>query len=484
MTTEEEYVKLVSELIDGIDAGEFSGSLQGIYKYNFKHLEALFVMLPYLEGGDQLYRQLYDIVIKCAMDNIKRKTLQNEKICIRFLVISAAEWSADALYWKLKNDDRVDCKIIVSPLIDRDKDGMLDSYIQTYSFFSENNYDVVGGYNVEEDYIYKFAEITEQPDMVIHLSPWYTSMPETYRITSYPFDVLNCYIPYCMSTGDSVDGMSQKNFNYNKEFMNFQWRVYTDSSKNLQGFKDNGLLRAKNVRYSGYLKMDRFLNRKEYNKEEIKKLWKIPEGVDVSEVKKVIIAPHHSFLGYAGIAFSTFKSNAHFLFYLAEKYEKRVSFILKPHPSMRVRAVEAGVFADYAEYDEYIRKWNALPNAKVVREADYLDLFETSDGMIMDSISFLAEYLYVNKPLLFLRRKGQAFNELGKCIIESHYSANGEDYKGIEDFLKNIVINQNDYMQEKRTAVFEDELNYSKDNGCSACEYIYRDICETLFGYS
>ena len=43
--------------------------------------------------------------------------------------------------------------------------------------------------------------------------------------------------------------------------------------------------------------------------------------------------------------------------------------------------------------------WNALPNAKVVEEESYLDIFATSDGMIMDSASFIGEYLYVNKPL-------------------------------------------------------------------------------------
>lgn len=476
MATQEVIIELVNELIDGIDGGDFAGSMPGISKYSFKHLEALFAMLPYLEGGEQLYRQLYDVIIKYATDNIKRKVSQNKKICVRFLAISAAEWPAEALYKQLKNDDRVDCKIIVCPLIDRDKDGMLDSYLQTYNYFKENDYDVIGGYDIERDYIYKFEEISEQPDMVIHLSLWYNSIPETYRVTSFPFRVLNCYIPYGISTGDSVDGTFMKKGGYNKEFLSFQWRIYIDSVKNLEGFRKNNLLQARNVRYSGYAKMDKFLQKQQYSEEQIESIWKIPVGADSKKIKKVIIAPHHSFLGYGGINFSTFKSNAHFLLYLAQKYENEVTFIFKPHPSLRVRAVEAKVFADYEEYDEYIRKWDELPNAKVVGEATYIDVFATSDGMIMDSISFLAEYLYANKPLLFLERKGQAFTELGKEIIKSYYSVKGEDYIGIEKFLQDVILGENDTMAEKRKAVFEEELNYFKDNGCTACEYIYQDI--------
>ncbi len=482
MNAEERYINLINELIEGIDSGDFSGDMLGVSKYRFEHLEALFMMLPYLDGGEQLYDQIYDAIVKYSTARIKNKVQVGEKIKIYFIVISAAEWSADELYNKLKNDEYVDCKIIISPLIDRDKDGMLNSYHQVRDFFAQKGYDYIEGYHLDNDKICSFESICESPDIIIHLTPWYNSMPESYRITQYPLHILNCYIPYGTSTGDSVDGSYMKRFSYNKEFMSFQWRIYADSMKNLQGYQAHSLLKGKNVRYSGYAKMDRFLERHQYSVEDIKELWKIPDGINCKEIKKVIIAPHHSFLGYAGIRFSTFKNNAHFLYYLAEKYKDEVSFVLKPHPSMRVRAVEAGVFADYTEYDAYIKKWNDLPNARVVQESDYLDIFETSDGMIMDSISFLAEYLYLNKPLLFLQRQGQAFTQLGKAIVESYYTVKGEDYSGIEKFLQEIILNQNDVMEDKRKKVFEDELNYYKYNGCSACEYIYKDIREIYCG--
>ena len=95
-------------------------------------------------------------------------------------------------------------------------------------------------------------------------------------------------------------------------------------------------------------------------------------------------------------------------------------------------------------------------------------------------VSFLGEYLYLNKPLLFLQREGQAFNELGERIVQNYYTVNGRNYKGIEMFLQDVILDGNDVMAERRKEVFEEELNYYKYNGCSACEYIYRDIINIL----
>ena len=180
-------------------------------------------------------------------------------------------------------------------------------------------------------------------------------------------------------------------------------RVYVDSERNLRGYQEYGLLRGKNIVYSGYTKMDYFYEERVWSEAEIRKLWKIPDGMESQDMKKVIIAPHHSISEDSVVKFSTFAKNVYFFLYLAKKYCNEVSFVFKPHPNLRLRAVEAKVFESYEAYDAYLEEWNSLPNAKVVQESDYLGLFDTSDGMILDSVSFLAEYIYVHKPLLFLQ---------------------------------------------------------------------------------
>lgn len=277
-----------------------------------------------------------------------------------------------------------------------------------------------------------------------------------------------------------MDRMYCPNLVYNHDFVNMMWKVWTDSEKNMEGYQKYGMRRGRNVFFSGYAKMDYFYQTREWTEKEIRSIWKIPEGKSACEMRKVIIAPHHAIAGYGGILFSTFPKNAFFLLYLANKYQNEISFIYKPHPNLRLRAVEAGVFESYEAYDDYLSEWDSLPNAKVVQESSYLEIFDTSDGMIMDSISFIAEYLYVNKPLLFLKRNGQAFNELGTKLIEAYYSAWGEDYCGIEQFLQAVILNGNDSKKELRKAIWQEELDYVRKNKCMASEFAYRDICSLL----
>ena len=126
----------------------------------------------------------------------------------------------------------------------------------------------------------------------------------------------------------------------------------------------------------------------------------------------------------------------YFWIYLAKKYENQISFIFKPHPNLRTRAIEAEVFRDAGDYERYIDLWEKLPNARVSAEESYLEIFATSDGMIMDSNSFLAEYMYVNKPLLFLTREEQTFNKLGRSIVDTYDQCDGRDYMGLKVFFK------------------------------------------------
>lgn len=195
--------------------------------------------------------------------------------------------------------------------------------------------------------------------------------------------------------------------------------------------------------------------------------------------KKIIIAPHYTVLnGNNLIQYSTFDKNLYFFLYLAEKYKDEVSFIYKPHPNIRKKVVETGMFKDYAAYDDYLRRWESLPNARVTEESTYMDIFRTSDGIIMDSASFIAEYLFVNKPGLYLTRPEQEFNPLGNRLMNIYYKIDGSDYTGIEGFVKDVIIEGKDTNRKSREAAFERELDYFKKSGCKAGEYMYKELCE------
>ena len=141
----------------------------------------------------------------------------------------------------------------------------------------------------------------------------------------------------------------------------------------------------------------------------------------------------------------------------------------------------AGVFESHEAYEDYLREWNELDNAKIVQEGTYADYFMTSDAMICDSVSFLAEYQFTGKPLLLLTRPEQAFNEFGDIIRNILYQCKGEDLKGIEQFVEDVVIRDKDYMKTQRMQFFDEKLDYFKKNKSTASKQIFDEICKACF---
>ena len=483
MDLQEKCVQLIQELTDGIDAGDFASAETIPDKYTYAHLWALFRYADVLDGGRALYEQIFDLVIRRGKLAVQEKARKGEKIKVAFLAISAAEWPAEEVYRLLGRDERYESYVVVSPLpYDRDKNSMLYTYMQTCRFFKQSGHDVRELYDIQTDTGLGWETIGGMPDVIIHLTPWYRALLDICQIESFPIKCLNCYIPYGFSVAENADKTHTQNFVYDSAFMNFCFRIYVEEGISLSEYQSYGMLRGRNVVYSGYPKMDYFLEKRSFGAEEISKIWKIPAGRDADEMKKVIIAPHHSVMPSAGLAFATFHKNLYFFIYLARKYTNEVTFLFKPHPNLRARAVQAHVFENEEAYDAYLEEWNSLPNACVMQEEDYRSAFATSDGMIMDSCSFVAEYMYVDKPLLFLKREGQAFDLLGEKIMPAHYTEWGEDYFSIERFLQEVILEGKDTKKGERREIFRRELDYYTENGCKASEYIYQDLCKELFG--
>lgn len=477
----QEMMGRVDELLGGVEKGDFTGASDIPAQYTYGHLAALFYLADRLNKGRELYEMLYDKTMAFGQRKIREKISCGHKVRVAFLTISAAEWAAENVYHMLSEDGRLECFVVVCPLMDREREVRRKTEEQSYCFFKDNGYNVKRIYNDELDVSVGWEQIGGLPDIVIHLTSWYEALPAPFQIEQFPLYILNYYIPYAMYVENSLDGNYVKQAVYNKQFMNLLKRVYADSEANLKGYEKYGLLHGKNVLYSGYAKMDYFQERREYTEQVIRNIWKMSDDADTKEVKKIIIAPHHSVEPSGGVLeFSTFTRNAWFWLYLARKYQDKISFIFKPHPNLRMKAVWTQLFKTFEDYDAYIAEWNRLPNARASEEESYLDIFATSDGMIMDSASFLGEYLYVNKPLLFLTREGQAFNSLGEKCVSTYYKVRGEDYIAIEHFLESVILHGEDTMKDKRAEVFAAELDYAGKNGCGASEFIYKDMAKLL----
>ena len=101
--------------------------------------------------------------------------------------------------------------------------------------------------------------------------------------------------------------------------------------------------------------------------------------------------------------------------------------------------------------------------------------------MIHDSISFIAEYQYTHKPMIYLLGSAkEEFTELGEKILDVSYLVDGKNHEQIAAALQKIFIEGNDPLKSARQKVFDEELNYYRKNGMDASDFIYKTIVEEL----
>ena len=221
--------------------------------------------------------------------------------------------------------------------------------------------------------------------------------------------------------------------------------------------------------YSGYPRLDTLFE----DKDSLKFDWKMTRP----DAKKIIWAPHWSINN--GTKYATFQWNWRFMYEFAKAHPE-TSWVVKPHPNLFFSALESGVFPSTVAFEEYLKAWNDLSNAQVYTGAYYHAIFVTSDGMILDSASFIAEYQYAHKPMIFLTREGEQFNEIGSGILNNSYLVDGRDLNGIATLMQKVFIEGDDPKRSAREKFFDEYLNYYKHNGMTASEFIYKNIRNEL----
>ena len=100
------------------------------------------------------------------------------------------------------------------------------------------------------------------------------------------------------------------------------------------------------------------------------------------------------------------------------------------------------------------------PNARYDHSGEYMDEFTNSDAMIHDCGSFIAEYLYTEKPCCYMLKTPEQATEgllpMGQKCMENYYKAFSEE--DIIRFIDNVVISGEDPMKEKREQFVRQEL--------------------------
>ena len=409
-------------------------------------------------NGSETFKIVTTDIYKFDIEIIKKKP----KIKVAFLSPLSSTWSCDSIYRKLASDSRFDTYIIVVPFeYGQDRNTIDTEYIANCDFFEKKKYRYIKSYDVKKKKYLTFEE-AGVPDIVFQLTPHTAFMPDNFKIDSLHLNVLNVYIPYGYMIVNEYD------MQFNQKSHHLFWKIFCETPLHKKMAMEHSLIRDINVECSGYVKMDQLLDDSKIERAD--NIWKIPRNKNKDEIIKIIWAPHHALVQQPS-TFGTFHKNYMFFYELA-KSMPGISWIVKPHPLLKNDSIHFGIFKDSLEFNEYMKRWDDLPNARTVQDGNYIDIFKTSDAMILDSVSFLAEYLFTQKPSLFLTKSSNTFNDFGQVIKESHYQTDGENFEEIKSFIYNVLIQKNDSKREIREEIYNKYLNFN--NGIYATEYIYK----------
>jgi hypothetical protein len=364
-----------------------------------------------------------------------------ERIEVAFLLTVPGMWKLDYVFRLMEQSGRYHPYVVIFPYSHFkgfNNDELWTTVRRTEEFVKERGFEYVIPYDSKSC---KWLDIrkTHNPDIVFFTTPYRDILPEYYY---YNFcDKLTCYVPYAFQT------MNAYKLDYDQIAINLYGLYFAETQIHLgfgQKYSRNG---GANFVVSGYPGTEVYL-RDDYESADV---WK-PQPV---RKKRVIWAPHHTIDDGDDFQSSTFLVFHEAMLQIAKKYADRVQFAFKPHQLLKFKLYKLW---GEQKTDEYFSQWASLENTQL-EESGYIDLFIHSDAMIHDSGSFTTEYLYLNKPVMYLVDKENPkvlFNDFGALAFDCHYC--GRKVKEIEKFLDEVVLSGNDTMQEKRKQFYDTYL--------------------------
>ncbi|GAA5093737.1 CDP-glycerol glycerophosphotransferase family protein [Wohlfahrtiimonas larvae] len=306
--------------------------------------------------------------------------------------------------------------ILVCPYVVYGEDSMHRDMADTYQYFHDKGYPVLSSYNADDQSWLKLEEIS--PDIIFFTNPHDLTRKEYYE-DAY-LNYLSCYVPY----HHEVDN---EDVQYNQIFHNAMWIIFSTHLVSRDLYLTLSCLKKQNIVLSGYPFLEN--------------ISQLVIDKNSQEKKVIIYAPHHE-IGRER-PYSTFLEYADIMKKLSDKYKDQALFVFKPHPMLKSKLY---IHQDWGKEraDSYFAYWEDSKHTQL-NTGEYLELFQESDAMIHDCGSFLFEYLYFKKPVMYLLSKKNhksQYNQLGIKALDS--IKNGRNVQDIESFIRCVISGEID----------------------------------------
>jgi len=367
-----------------------------------------------------------------ALLKLKQKSKLKNKKTIVFFATFVSTWKHDCLYKLLENSAEFEPIILVCPVINLGYDHMLTTMDASFSYLKSKGYNVIKAYNQASNKYFNPQRLN--PDVIVYLSPYHGQIHKKYRITKNR-KILSVYMPYGFALSSKNDLL------FNQLVHNLAYKVFYETKIHKLLATEYAINKGINVEVSGSLIADELdLALKSFSPK-------------TTGEKLIIWAPHHTI---DPNGFSSFLTISEFMLNIAFKYKDKVKWIFKPHPLLKPNLYKHPLWGMHRT-DEYYRRWE-MSEFSIIKDGEYANLFVQSDAIILDSISFIAEYLYVNKPMLFTSLHPNLFEQFN-CFGQKALNCISQmgAITDIELFINDVIIG-NDNLQCRREKFYNDVL--------------------------
>lgn len=349
-----------------------------------------------------------------------------ERIRVVFLVTHRSVWKVDSIFKKMLSEPFFEPIILVCPYTVYGDERMRDEMGKTIEYFKEKNYPTISSYNNDKKVWLELPEL--YPDLVFFTNPHKLTRKEYYQ-DAY-LNYLSCYVPYHHEVGSYGGNVAQ----YNGYFHNAMWKIFSSQQSSYDLFKNFSANRARNVIVTGYPAMEDLYSKiisSSYND-----VWKSK----CSKIR-IIWAPHHT-IDSPELPYSNFLKYAESMKDLVRLYDSKVIWAFKPHPILKSKLYNHKDWG-VEKTNDYYSFWESDSRTQL-EESEYVDLFCSSDALIHDSGSFLAEYLYTKKPVLYMMSDNNSHDFYSKFGVDAlKATRKGYNLGNIISFIDSVISDKN-----------------------------------------
>ena len=420
---------------------------QRIYKRIKKALIPYYIQFWLYPQKVRIYRH--------RLRSVRRRGQAN----VVFIASSLAMWKYQGLYDLLSQDGRFHPFIVLAPFHTFNEEQKEQSMRVLSGYFADRNTPCFDSRTVKDLGLWLRDDL--RPDLIFYPQPYEELFSNELDWTNNTTCLIS-YIPYGAL-------MLLEPWAYNSSFTNNAWRLYYQSKYNKRIARSISANRGKNIHISGYISTDDFINK------DFQDPWK-PQG----KVKKRIIwAPHFSgaiqpsWLNRDGFGWLW-----QFMQEIAVRHKDTLQIAFKPHPRLLTTLYELPEWGK-EKADAYFSWWANGENTQL-ETGQFVPLFKSSDAMIHDSNSFIADYLLAEKPVMFtaknLEETEKQLDDFGKAALHAHYLA--KTTQDVLNFILNVEADAPDPKAAERRAVVQAHL--LPPNGKTAAENIYNDLLKAF----